>query len=113
MLTEVEGCELLTRVFTARGYQIARDVPIDLPGVAFVADGWDANKRVGFEYMTRAAGDHLDLEGPEIAALAAMMERGELAIFVIDEVVIADPAELEWAAGAFLDEVERRRGGRP
>lgn len=113
MLTEAEGCELLTRVFTARGYRIARDVALDLPGAAFVADGWDAERRVGFEYMTRESGDHLDLEGPEIAALAAMMDRGELYIFVIDEVAIADPAELEWAAGAFLDEVERRRGGRP
>lgn len=111
MVREREGCAILTRVFEARGYQIARDVALELPGATFVADGWDAAARVGFEYVTHEAGDRLDLSEDEIEALSAMMERDELYLFVIDEVEIASAGDLEWAAGRFLDEVERRRGG--
>lgn len=111
MIREDEGCTILHRVFEGRGYRIDRDVRLALGPVSFTADGWDPRARVGFEYMTREAGDHGDLDAAEIAALGAMMERGEVFLFIIDEARIDHGDELEWAAHAFLDEVARRREG--
>lgn len=111
MISEAEGCAILTRVFESRGYQIARDVLLAVGGVELTADGWDAEARVGFEYMTLEAGDHADLTPAEMAELDEQMERGELFLFVIDENRIEVAADLEWAAQAFLDEVSRRRAG--
>src|SRR5690606_8488194 len=69
MIREDEGCTILHRVFEGRGYRIDRDVRLALGPVSFTADGWDPRARVGFEYMTREAGDHDDLDAAEIAAL--------------------------------------------
>ncbi len=110
MLDEDAGCAVLARVFAARGFSIQRNANFSEDGVAFVADGWDAQARVGFEYLTHAAGDRHDLTPEEMATLAARMEAGELFFFVIDEVEIASADDLEWAAHRFLDEVDRRRG---
>ncbi|MCH9688994.1 MAG: hypothetical protein K0V04_46605 [Deltaproteobacteria bacterium] len=109
MLDEDQGCAVLTRVFNARGYQVERDVPFEEGTVAFTADGWDAASRVGFEYLTHAAGDHRDLTPDEIETLAARMEQGELFLFIIDERQVDTADDLEWAAQRFLDEVQRRR----
>ena len=109
MLTEQEGCDVLARVFAARGFHVERDVFFDEAGVSFTVDGWDREARVGFEYMTREAGDHEDLTADEIGRLAARMERGELYVFLVDETDVADARELEEAAAKFIDEVEKRR----
>jgi hypothetical protein len=111
MLDEAQGCEVLARVFAARGFRVARDVAFCEGGVQFVADGWDAETRVGFEYLTHAAGDHLDLRPEELAELEARMQRGELFFFVIDETDVGSEADLAWAAERFLDEVKRRQAG--
>lgn len=110
MLDEAGGCEVLARVFAQRGFSIQRNVTFAEQGVEFVADGWDPKARVGFEYLTHAAGDHLDLTDDEMAKLVARMEAGELFFFVIDETDIESADELAWAANRFLDEVARRRG---
>ena len=110
MLTDAQGCAVLTEVFEARGFAIERDVKLAEGDLEFTADGWDAAARVGFEYLTHEAGDHLDLTPEELQRLAARMEAGELYVFVIDEGQIEDPDELRWAAERFLDEVTRRKG---
>ena len=110
MLDEAAGCDVLARVFAARGFSIQRDVTFSEGDVEFVADGWDPDARVGFEYMTHEAGDRRDLTDDELARLGARMEAGELFFFVIDEMEIATADDLEWAANHFLDEVARRRG---
>jgi len=109
MLDEDEGCAVLLRVFVERGYRPVRDVRFAEGDVTFDIDGWDAEARVGFEYMTRHAGDHDDLTQEELGVLEARMRRGELFVFIVDETDIADAGELEWAAHRFLDEVQRRR----
>ncbi len=109
MISEADGCDLLARVFTSRGYTVGRDIFFDEEGVTCTLDGWDAEARVGFEYLTRSAGDHEDLTSDELGRLAARIERGELYVFIVDERDVVDPAELEEAAKLFLDEVERRR----
>lgn len=112
MVTEAEGCAILQAIFTARGYRIERGVAFAEGGVRFDADGWDPAARVGFEYLTSEAGDHKDLTPGEIAELAARMERGELFFLIVDEAEVDAAETLQWAAHRFLDEVERRRGGR-
>ncbi len=109
MLSEDEGCAALKRAFEGRGYTVAEGVPLDLEGVCFTADGWDEAARVGFEYLTHEAGDHLDLKPDEKAALVEMMRRGELYILLVDASEGDTAEDLQWAAERFLDEVRRRR----
>jgi hypothetical protein len=115
MLSEAEGCAVLKRVFTARGYAIAENVPFHEGNVAFNADGWDAGARVGYEYLTHLAGDHAELDHAVLGELGQRIAAGELYVFIIDETAIESAEELAEAAEAFLDQVARRRGagGRP
>ncbi|KIG15080.1 hypothetical protein DB30_06112 [Enhygromyxa salina] len=103
----------MAEVFERRGYSLARDIELRFEGVAFTADGWDAAAKVGFEYLTHAAGDHLDLTADEMAVLGAMIERGELFMLLIDEHEVDSVQDLEWAAERFLDAVAERRDAAP
>lgn len=109
MLSEAQGCAILADVFHARGYTIARDVDFDEDGISFNIDGWDAAARVGFEFRTSEAGDKDDLTVDEWALLAAAIERGELYVFVIDDVTVVDEADLRVYADRFLAEVAVRQ----
>lgn len=108
-LSETEGCDLLVRLFRARGYTLARNVRFREYGVEFDIDGWDAKARVGFEYLTSEDDDHDDLSLVEYQALMEQQRRGELSLFVIDEVEPISAADLEEQANEFLDEVEAAR----
>lgn len=112
VVSERDGCDALARAFEQRGYAIVRDVPLDLEGLRFDADGWDAAARVGFEYLTHEAGDHLDLSPAEIARLGELMARGELSLLLVDEHEVDTLEDLTWAAHRFLDEVQRRKSSR-
>jgi len=108
MLSEAEGRSVLKRLFEARGYQIREDFPFREENVAFNADGWDPDARVGYEYMTHEERDHEDLSPDELLRIGEWIEAGRLYLFVVDETDIDDAAELEAAASSFLDEVARR-----
>ena len=103
-LSEDDGCDLLARVFRARGFAIKRDVIFREYGVKFRIDGWDAKARVGFEFLSSEAHDHDELTLGEFKRLMAAQQRGELAIFVVDESEQLSPADLTAAATEFLDE---------
>jgi hypothetical protein len=105
-LSETEGCDLLARLFRARGYAIARNLLFREYGVEFHVDGWDAQKRVGFEFLSSEDDDHDDLNLAEYQTLAAAEQRGELALFIIDEVEPLSAADLALQANEFLDEVD-------
>lgn len=60
-LSETQACELLARMFRARGYAVVRNVAFREYGVEFHADGWDSKARVGFEFLTSEDDDHDDL----------------------------------------------------
>ena len=60
-LTEMQGCDLLARLFSKRGYTIERNVMFREYGVEFHIDGWDPRARVGFEFLTSEDDDHIDL----------------------------------------------------
>jgi len=104
-LSETEGCDLLARLFRARGYAIERNLLFREYGVEFHVDGWDAKKRVGFEFLSSEDDDHDDLSLSEYQALGTAQQRGELALFIIDEVEPLSAADLALQANEFLDEV--------
>jgi len=104
-LSETKACDLLARLFRARGYTIERNVPFAELGVSFHIDGWDRTARVGFEFLSSEDEDHDDLTLREYQTLMAAQQRGELALFVIDEVEPLSADELRQAAEEFLDEV--------
>ena len=111
-LSEAAGCDLLAKVFRARGYTIARNLQFREYGVEFHVDGWDAKARVGVEYLSSEDDDHDDLSLVEYQALMDQQRRGELSLFVIDEVEPVSAADLEEQANDFLDEVEAARAAR-
>jgi len=111
-LSEIEGCDLLARLFKARGYSIERNLVFREYGVEFHVDGWDAKQRVGFEFLSSEDDDHDDLTLSEYQTLAMAQQRGELALFVIDEVEPLSAADLALQANDFLDEVADARRSR-
>ena len=104
-LSEFDGCDLLARLFRARGYTIKRNQVFREYGVEFHIDGWDAKARVGFEFLTSEDEDHDDLTLEEYKTLCDAQRRGELALFIIDEVEPLSEKELAAEAHDFLDEV--------
>jgi len=108
-LSEFEGCTLLARLFRRRGYAIERNVMFREYGVEFHIDGWDRKARVGFEFLTSEDDDHDDLTLEEYNSLTDAQHRGELALFIIDEVEPLSAADLLAEANEFLDEVEADR----
>ena len=111
-LSEIEGCDLLARLFRARGYSIERNLVFREYGVEFHVDGWDAKQRVGFEFLSSEDDDHDDLTLSEYQTLATAQQRGELALFIIDEVEPLSAADLALQANEFLDEVADARRSR-
>ena len=111
-LNETEGCDILARIFKARGYRLQRNVRFREYGVEFDIDGWDPEARVGFEYLSSEDDDHDDLSLVEYQALMDQQRRGELSLFIIDEVEPISAADLLATADEFLDEVEAARKGR-
>ena len=92
---------------------IARNLLFREYGVEFHIDGWDAKARVGFEFLSSEDDDHDDLNLAEYQTLAAAQQRGELALFIIDEVEPLSAADLALQANDFLDEVAEARQTRP
>jgi hypothetical protein len=108
-LSEAAGCALLTKLFRARGYSIRRNVAFREKGISFDIDGWDAKARVGFEFLSSEKDDHDDLSLQEFERLKDAEHRGELFIFVVDEVEPLSAAALRDAAESFLDDVAAAR----
>jgi hypothetical protein len=108
-VSETKACDLLARLFRSRGYAVARNVMFREYGVEFHADGWDPKARVGFEFLSSEDDDHDDLTLAEYQTLMAAQKRGELALFIIDEVEPLSAAALLAAAEEFLDEAAAAR----
>ncbi|MFM7137725.1 MAG: hypothetical protein ACKO1M_11745, partial [Planctomycetota bacterium] len=106
------------RLFRARGFTVARNIPFHEYGVSFHIDGWDAKARVGFEFLSSEDEDHDDLSLREYQTLMASQQRGELSLFILDEVEPLSVVDLTGMANDFLDEVAeaaaaRKAGRRP
>lgn len=107
-MEERKACAHLKQKFEAAGFFIEENQSFDEGGVRFDMDGFDARMRVGYEYVTREAGDDWDVDGEVINALAERMKRGELYVLVIDEANAPDEKSLGKAADAFLEALETR-----
>ncbi|HMG23307.1 MAG TPA: hypothetical protein VK607_18360, partial [Kofleriaceae bacterium] len=101
-MEERSACAQLKRRFEAAGFQIKENQTFDEDGVWFEMDGFDAARRVGYEYVTKEAGDGWDVDGNVIAALAERRERGELHVLVVDEADAPDAEALDRAIDEFL-----------
>ncbi len=112
LLSETRACDLLARLFRAHGYTIARNIPFREYGVSFHIDGWDAKARVGFEFLTSEDEDHDDLTLEEYKTLMAAQQRGELSLFVIDEVEPLSVADLTEMTEEFLEEMAEAAAAR-
>ena len=101
-MDERAACAQLKRRFEAAGFQIRENQTFDEGGVRFDIDGFDAARRVGYEYVTEEAGDGWDVDGEVIAALAERRKRGELHVLIVDEADAPDAASLDHAIDEFL-----------
>lgn len=101
-MEERRACALLKARFEQAGFAIAENLAFDEGGIRFEIDGFDAARRVGYEYLTSEAGDSWDVDGDVIAALDERRKKGDLHILVVDEADAPDEAALTARADAFL-----------
>ncbi len=106
-MTERDACAVLKARFEAAGLRIEENRPFDEDGIQFEIDGFDSDRRVGYEYVTEEAGDGWDVDGTVIAALAKKHEAGELHVLVVNETVAPDRAAIEREAEAFLSKLQK------
>ena len=107
-MDEHEGSRLLTEEFVRAGYDVEPDVPMTIGAATVHLDGWDAKRRVGFEFVTDEAGDRAEFDASVMAELEAMIGRGDCHVLLVDEHDgLAEP-ELRRVAQRFLAEVAAR-----
>jgi hypothetical protein len=107
-MDERAACALLRARFEAAGFHIAENQVFDEAGIRFEIDGFDAQHRVGYEYLTAEAGDGWDVGDDVIAELEARKQRGDLFVLIVDEREAPDAEALGERADAFLDELRAR-----
>ena len=108
-MDERAGCELLKQRFTAAGLTIVEHYALREPGLEVTLDGYDPKARVGYEYITTAAGDRAEITPEVVAALESRMRAGDLFVLLLDEQEEPTPERMERAADHFLS-VLRARG---
>lgn len=104
MLDEQRGREVLKRVFQEAGFAVIEEFPLTLGSFRLVLDGYDPERRVGYEYITTADGDREALHEAIVEELDRLNQAGLVHLFLIDEQFIPDAASLEEAARAFLED---------
>ncbi|MDB4942552.1 MAG: hypothetical protein JWP97_2086 [Labilithrix sp.] len=109
-MTEAEGCALLLAKFTEAGYAVVADFHFAEGDLEVDLDGWDEKARVGYEYITREAGDHRQFDAATLERFEARMARGELHVLLVDETDAVTKEALEAAAIGFLAELAARAG---
>lgn len=113
VVTEAEGTALLLARFTEAGFAIASNYRFHEGDIDVDLDGWDAAARVGYEYITREAGDDRQFDAATLALFEARMQHGELCVMLIDEHEAVTAEALDAAARGFLAEVKERRSATP
>ena len=112
-MEERAACALLKQRFEAAGFTIEDNRLFDEDGVRFEIDGFDAQHRVGYEYLTEEAGDSWDVDESVIAALEERRKRGELYVLIVREADAPDAGSLGRATDLFLTELRDRGVGAP
>lgn len=109
MLDETTGTALLKERFERAGYKIWSNYPWQSDGVSAQLDGYDPEGKVGYEFITTAAGDRAEVTPELLQSLERCAEEGRAFVLLIDEVDAPDEAALAEAADRFLAEVAKRR----
>lgn len=104
MLGEREGREVLRKVFEEAGLTIQEDFSMTLGSFYLNIDGYDPERRMGYEYITTEEDDRTVLHEALIEELDRLNEAGLMHLFLIDEQFIADRETLQLAGRAFLQE---------
>lgn len=107
-LTEAEGVRLLREEFEKAGLSIREGEPFEVAGTVLSLDGFDPERRVGFEFVTAEAGDRGSFGEEVFAALEEKLGRGEAYLLLVDEWDVEEPEELRFVARRFLDELRSR-----
>jgi hypothetical protein len=106
-MQETAACAVLKARFEAAGFHIVENQMFEEEGIRFEMDGFDPDRRVGYEYVTEEAGDGWDVDEAVIAALAKRKAKGELFVLVIGEADAPDAKALAAKADAFLAELPK------
>jgi len=101
-VSEAEGRRVLKAAFAAAGFNIVEDYHFCEDGVEVTFDGFDPERRVGYEYMTREMHDKEDFTDREIGKLLTRNERGSVHVLLIDGDGKPDRDMLEYLAKKFL-----------
>jgi hypothetical protein len=109
-VNEAEGTALLAARFAEAGYAIVQNFHFHEGDITVDLDGWDAAARVGYEYITSEAGDYLQFDAATLERFEARMEKGELAVLLVDEHDVVTAEALDAAARGFLAFLAERRG---
>jgi len=109
MIDEVQGRGVLRKVFEDAGYRIEEDYAFRVAGSLIYLDGYDPVRRVGYEYITTAAGDRGDLNEVVLEELNQMNEEGLVDILLVDENYVSSEEELRLACQGYLEAL--RLGG--
>ncbi len=107
-MNEREGSLRLREVFEAAGCSITVGHRLRLASSEVSLDGWDASRRIGFEFITTEAGDRAEFTPAVVEELEAKMHAGELFVFLVDEADIPDAPALERGARRFLAHLRQR-----
>jgi hypothetical protein len=110
VIDERTGTSLLFARFEAAGLSLESAYQMTLAGRTVRLDGFDPHKRVGFEYITTAAGDREEMTAEVVGELEAKMRRGDLYVLLVDEREVASEEALTRAADHFLRVVSVRLG---
>ena len=107
-IDEAEGVRVLKESFAAAGLTIVEGYALEVAGTTIELDGFDPDRKIGFEYLTTAAGDREEITPAVLAELEARMGAGELYVLLIDESEVDSVVVLERAATLFLDALRAR-----
>jgi hypothetical protein len=108
-MDETAGCAILKQRFTAAGLAIQERYRLQDRRLSIELDGYDPAQRVGYEYITTAAGDRDEITPAVVEELEERMARAELFVLLVDEVEATTEETLIHAADHFLM-VLRMRG---
>lgn len=109
-LTEAEGRAILKARFEEAGFAIVESYRLTEGELDVELDGFDPDRRVGYELLTTEAGDRAEFTPAVVAAIERRMAAGELVLFLIDEADADGPA-LDRAARRFLERAARGASG--
>ena len=108
-MNEADGTALLHARFTEAGYTIVQNCRFTEGDIDVELDGWDAEKRIGYEYITAEAHDELQFTPATLERFEARMHAGELYVLLIDEHHAVTADSLDAAARGILAEVVKVR----